>query len=107
MPRAARIRFAASSSPRIAMRWTFACSTSGAPVTLPGRAIASLAMERSLSPDERDALVAVAEGVLRDALKGARPALPPSDALPPRVREVGATFVTLEHHGRLIGCIGS
>ena len=64
-------------------------------------------MEDQLSPQERSILLELAREALEHAVQGR--ALPPLDldCLPPRLREPGATFVTLTRKGQLRGCIGA
>lgn len=63
-------------------------------------------MEERLDQQERTLLLKLARQALEETLNG-RP-LPALDAkaLPPRLLEVGASFVTLTRHGQLRGCIG-
>ncbi len=60
-----------------------------------------------LNEEERQALLHLARQALELGVRG-QP-LPPLDwtSLPPRLREPGATFVTLTRHGRLRGCVGA
>ncbi len=61
---------------------------------------------RSLSPEEGRWLLRLAREALEHGVRGQE--LPPLnwDVLPPRLREPGATFVTLYEGGNLRGCIG-
>ncbi len=63
--------------------------------------------EEFLTPEDRSTLLALAQQGLELGVRGVP--LPPLDpeALPPRLREPGATFVTLTKAGRLRGCIGT
>lgn len=64
-------------------------------------------METSLSSEERQQLLLLAKQALEAAVKGqSLPALD-LDSLPPRLRELGASFVTLTIQGELRGCIGA
>lgn len=59
----------------------------------------------ALTPAEGAVLAGLAAATVRHRLLGAEPALaPPGD---PVLAERGASFVTLERRGRLLGCIGS
>ena len=64
-------------------------------------------MEDRLTDDERALLLKLARQALEDAVQGK--ALPPIDlqTLPPRLRERGASFITLTRRGELRGCIGA
>jgi AmmeMemoRadiSam system protein A len=57
------------------------------------------------------ALAPVLLGIARDAiaheLRTGRPYEIALDDLPPSAREIGATFVTLERDGNLLGCVGT
>ncbi|NUQ39501.1 MAG: AmmeMemoRadiSam system protein A [Caldilineales bacterium] len=59
-----------------------------------------------LSPEEAACLLAIARAGLAAAVNDVDDA-PDLAQLPPRLREPGASFVTLTWHGRLHGCIGS
>ncbi len=60
-----------------------------------------------LTEEERQALLHLAREALELGVRGQK--LPPLDwsSLPPRLREPGATFVTLTRDGRLRGCVGA
>ncbi len=60
-----------------------------------------------LTEEERQALLRLAREALELGVRGQK--LPPLDwaSLPPRLREPGATFVTLTRDGRLRGCVGA
>ncbi len=60
-----------------------------------------------LTPVEQQALLALARDALERGVRGLPIPEPDWEALPPRLREPGATFVTLTEHGQLRGCIGS
>ncbi|RME86635.1 MAG: AmmeMemoRadiSam system protein A [Anaerolineae bacterium] len=63
--------------------------------------------EEKLSEEERRILLKLAREALEHGVRGED--LPPLDleSLPPRLREKGASFVTLTKHGELRGCIGA
>jgi len=61
----------------------------------------------SLTQDERTLLRAIALNSIRHGLEKGIPLEPDRDSLPQPLWEPGATFVTLQLHGRLRGCIGS
>jgi AmmeMemoRadiSam system protein A len=64
-------------------------------------------MEPSLSPEDVDALFALADLGVRSGLAGQRaPAVDPETLLP-ALREARGAFVTIEVDGELNGCIGS
>lgn len=60
-----------------------------------------------LSPEERGILLKLARQAMEAAVKGE--SLPPLalEDLPARLRQLGASFVTLTSHGELRGCIGA
>ncbi len=60
-----------------------------------------------LTPPEQRALLRLARDALERGVRGLPPHEPDWAQLPPRLREPGATFVTLTKHGQLRGCIGS
>jgi len=60
-----------------------------------------------LTPVEQEILLRLARDALERGVRGLPIPEPPWDQLPPRLREPGATFVTLTKHGQLRGCIGS
>lgn len=60
-----------------------------------------------LGASEHDALLDVAETAIAGALRTGRRRLPDVESLPDRLREPGASFVTLRRNGRLLGCIGA
>lgn len=64
-------------------------------------------MEDKLTLEERNVLLRLAREALERGVKGGE--LPPLDVslLTPRLRENGASFVTLTLHGKLRGCIGT
>jgi AmmeMemoRadiSam system protein A len=64
-------------------------------------------MEEKLTPEEQQTLLRLAREALEYGVKGEE--LPPLDlsVLPPRLREEGASFVTLTEGGQLRGCIGA
>lgn len=61
----------------------------------------------TLTPEERQILLRLAREALEEGVRERR--LSPLDLsnLPPRLREPGASFVTLTKHGQLRGCIGA
>jgi uncharacterized protein len=62
-------------------------------------------MQAQLTPAEGAALTGLAVATVAARLRGGPiDDRPPG---PPRLRETGATFVTLENRGRLLGCIGT
>jgi AmmeMemoRadiSam system protein A len=54
-----------------------------------------------------DPLCSIALNAIATALTTGRRRLPAVDALPDDLRAPGATFVTLERNGRLLGCVGT
>ncbi len=64
-------------------------------------------MEPSLSPDEIDALFALADLGVQAGLHGEHPSSVDPETLLPGLREPQGVFVTLEVAGELNGCIGS
>jgi AmmeMemoRadiSam system protein A len=64
-------------------------------------------MQDKLTHDEQQALLRLAREAMRLRVKGEK--LPPLDlsTLPPRLREDGASFITLTIRGELRGCIGA
>jgi AmmeMemoRadiSam system protein A len=54
-----------------------------------------------------DPLCEIAVDVLADALSTGKRHLPPVDGLPAELLAFGATFVTLERDGELLGCVGT
>jgi len=54
-----------------------------------------------LTPEERLQLLVLAREAIREAVCGNRVAPLDLESLPPRLREPGATFITLTHHGEL------
>ena len=64
-------------------------------------------MENLLTSEERSRLLDLARQALEVGVQG-QPLQPLDlESLPPRLREPGATFVTLTKHGELRGCIGA
>ena len=63
--------------------------------------------ERPLDARQVDALLDIAEAAIVDGLRHVRPTLPEPSALAADLRRPAATFVTLNVHGKLNGCIGS
>lgn len=64
-------------------------------------------MEDKLTPEEQQTLLHLAREALECGVRGET--LPPLDqsSLPARLREAGASFVTLTESGQLRGCIGA
>lgn len=64
-------------------------------------------MEDKLTLDEQKTLLRLARDAMERGVRGEK--LPPLDefSLTPRLREDGASFVTLTIHGQLRGCIGA
>lgn len=64
-------------------------------------------MEDKLTPEEQTTLLRLAREALEHGVRGRD--LPPLDSsvLTPKLREQGATFVTLTEGGQLRGCIGA
>ena len=60
---------------------------------------------RSLTPEERGALLWIARQALEMHFRGSAPGSPPD--IPPSLQERGAAFVTLRSEGSLRGCVGS
>ena len=60
-----------------------------------------------LTNEQRDLLKTIARESIRSGLTTGRPLRVDLDRLDEALREPGATFVTLNLHGRLRGCIGS
>ncbi len=63
-------------------------------------------MVEKLTPDERKILLGLARQALEAAVRGEKLASLDWQALPERLQEPGATFVTLTRRGELRGCIG-
>lgn len=64
-------------------------------------------MSDQLTSDEKQTLLRLARQALEMGVRGDKlPALQ-METLPPRLREDGASFVTLTRHGQLRGCIGA
>ncbi len=64
-------------------------------------------MEDKLSKQEREILLNLARQALTSALCAELPPAVELQSLPEKLRQPGATFVTLTHRGELRGCIGS
>ncbi len=60
-----------------------------------------------LTPEEQRALLRLAREALERGVRHLPIPEPNWEALPPRLRQPGATFVTLTEDGQLRGCIGS
>ncbi|HSO96043.1 MAG TPA: AmmeMemoRadiSam system protein A [Acidimicrobiia bacterium] len=61
----------------------------------------------ALRDTDRRALLEVSTAVVGDVVNGRRPRLPDPAAFDGPLRELGASFVTLERGGQLLGCIGT
>jgi uncharacterized protein len=64
-------------------------------------------MEDRLSPDEKAILLKLARQALTEAVNGRQPLRLNVKQFPPRLQELGASFVTLTSRGLLRGCIGA
>jgi len=64
-------------------------------------------MNESLSPQERAVLLKIARQAMESAVRGERLPAIVLDELSPRLRQPGASFVTLTRRGQLRGCIGA
>lgn len=64
-------------------------------------------MDAPLTADEKRILLSLARDALQSAVCSGKVLPIDLDKLPVRLREPGATFVTLTMHGQLRGCIGS
>jgi uncharacterized protein len=60
-----------------------------------------------LTAADREALLRIAESAIARALSTGTRRLPDVDDLSPRLRQPGATFVTLRRDSMLLGCIGT
>lgn len=60
-----------------------------------------------LTGEEHAFLLDAAVGAIREALRSGRRPVPDPSQLPARLREPGASFVTLRREERLLGCIGT
>jgi AmmeMemoRadiSam system protein A len=65
------------------------------------------AWDRPLGADHTDLLLDIAERAIVDGLRNVRPTVPTPDELPGELHRPVGTFVTLNVHGQLNGCIGS
>ncbi len=63
--------------------------------------------DHMLSPQHRQLLLQLARESIRYGARHGRPPALDLQQLPPPLRERRATFVTLQEHGQLRGCIGS
>jgi uncharacterized protein len=63
--------------------------------------------EDKLTTEEKQTLLELARQALEDGVRGQKLAQLDLYALPPRLQEQGASFVTLTVHGNLRGCIGA
>lgn len=64
-------------------------------------------MQAQLTISEQHQLLILAREALQASVSGQALSALPLDELPPRLREPGATFVTLTRKGELRGCIGT
>lgn len=60
-----------------------------------------------LSSDEKKILLQLARTSLENCVHGKEPLIVDNEILTPRLREIGASFVTLTISGQLRGCIGA
>ena len=67
----------------------------------------SRSADRSLSAEERDVLLDIADNAIVDGLCGRPPSAPALTLVPETLREPSGVFVTLHVDGMLNGCIGS
>jgi AmmeMemoRadiSam system protein A len=64
-------------------------------------------MESKLSKEEREYLLALARETMSDAVSGKRKKETDTSQIPEKLKEKGASFVTLTVEGDLRGCIGT
>jgi AmmeMemoRadiSam system protein A len=64
-------------------------------------------MENKLTPEEKQTLLGIARQSIESAVKGEQSPKQDPALLTPRLKEQGASFVTLTVHGELRGCIGA
>jgi len=64
-------------------------------------------MEDKLTSEEKQTLLSIARQSIESAVKGERGIKADPALLTPRLKEQGASFVTLTVHGELRGCIGA
>lgn len=64
-------------------------------------------MNEPLSPQERSVLLKIARQAMESAVRGEHPPAIALDELSLRLRQPGASFVTLTRRGQLRGCIGA
>jgi AmmeMemoRadiSam system protein A len=64
-------------------------------------------MEDKLTSEEKQTLLDIARQSIESAVKGERSLKPDPASLTPRLKEQGASFVTLTVRGELRGCIGT
>ncbi len=62
---------------------------------------------QQLTPEERSQMLKLAREALQDAVRGKPLGRLDLASYPERLREQGATFVTLTRHGDLRGCVGA
>ena len=63
--------------------------------------------DEQLTSEERKKLLELARQALVESVQGKKLQPLDVDNLPPRLREPGATFITLTKHGELRGCVGA
>jgi AmmeMemoRadiSam system protein A len=64
-------------------------------------------MDDKLTSEEKKTLLREARAALEHGVRGEKQALLDLESMPPRLREAGASFITLTIHGNLRGCIGA
>jgi AmmeMemoRadiSam system protein A len=64
-------------------------------------------MDHQLTSEERQTLLRLARSAMERAVRGERAPEPEPDTITGRLREPGASFVTLTIQGQLRGCIGA
>ena len=64
-------------------------------------------MDNPLTPEEKKLLLGVARSALKLGVRGEKQTALKLDDMPERLREVGASFITLTIQGDLRGCIGA
>lgn len=64
-------------------------------------------MDDQLTSEEKSILLKLARQALEDAVRGKAPAPLEMEEISPRLRQPGASFVTLTRGGELRGCIGA
>jgi len=64
-------------------------------------------MDDRLTPEEKKLLLGIARSALEISVRGEKWPVLDLESMPARVREEGASFITLTIHGNLRGCIGA